>query len=584
MKPRSPSACSSAALIALLAASLLPARAALAATCAQLNGTSIPPSAIGLPTTGASVTTASVAATPTLRAYCKASVAIHPVDKKAPDILAQVNLPEDWNGKAFMQGGGGYDGSIPNTTLNFANGPVDRPAPLAQGYATFSSNSGHVANGLGSQDGSFATNAEALHNFAGDALKKTRDSAIYLIVKLYGRSPSRSYFVGGSSGGREALWVVQNTPKDFDGAVSMYPAWNAASLDLQFGRITRALAEPGAYPNPKKQLLWVNAVIAACDTLDGLKDGLVSNVGDCHFNPRTVRCPGGADTGDTCLSDAQIKSLRVYGTPIFFPYPTGSGERFYPGFSVFVGADLTGSLDFNAQQPTSALMTSDQAAAAACVGTAQTCPYKAMPYGSVFWDQWVKYFVTGDSRFDSLTLDPQNPGPYQERISDLLGLQDVNKTDLSAFRKRGGKLILMHGLADGLVATDATTEYYLRLIDDMGGKKVRSFVRYYTIPGLGHVFGSPRTAGGGFFAGWDPLSALEAWVERGQAPSGLVTTDQNLATRGRTRPVCEWPSWPKYNGAGDPNSASSFTCARSAGGDDGDDGEGGDGDDGEADD
>jgi feruloyl esterase len=547
-----------------------PGRAALAATCAELNGTHIPASAIGLPTSGADVTTTTVAATATVGEYCKASVAIHPVDKTAPDILAQVNLPAGWNGKAFMQGGGGYDGSIPNTTVNFTNGPVGKPAPLAQGFATFSSNSGHRGNGLGSQDGSFAPNAEALHNFAGDALKKTRDAAIYLIVRRYGSRPRRSYFVGGSSGGREALWVVQNTPKDFDGAVSMYPAWNAASLDLQFGRITRALARSGAYPNPKKQLAWVNAVIAACDQLDGLADGLVSNVAACHFDPRTVRCPGGADTGDTCLSDAQIAAVRAYGTPISFPYRTGSGETSYPGFNVFVGADLTGPLDLNSQQPTSALMTSDQAAAAACVRSAtEACPYKSMPYFSVFWDQWVKYFVTGDSRFDSLTLDPQHPGPYQERVSDLLGLQDVNRTDLSSFQERGGKLLMMHGLADGLVATQATTDYYKRLIEEMGTKSVRSFVRYYTIPGLGHVFGSPQSAGGGFFAGWDPLPALEAWVEKGQAPSGLVTTDQNAATKGRTRPVCEWPSWPKYDGAGDPNSASSFTCARSESDDEG---------------
>ena len=561
----------SAAVIALLAATLSPAKAAAAKTCAELNGTKIPASAIGLPTTGADVTTATVAATATLREYCAASVAIHPVDKNAPDILAQVNLPTSWNTKAFMQGGGGYDGSIPNTTVGFANGPVGKPAPLGQGYATFSSNSGHRGNGLGSQDGSFALNAEALHNFAGDALKKTRDAAIYLIVQRYGTQPTRSYFVGGSSGGREALWVVQNTPKDFDGAVSMYPAWNAASLDLQFGRITRALAKPGAYPNPNKQLVWVKAVIAACDKLDGLEDGLVSNVAACHFDPRTVRCAGGADTGDNCLSDAQIASIRVYGTPLFIPYRTGSGEFFYPGFNVFVGADLTGSLDLNQQQPTSALMTSDQTAAAACLpNPSPACPYKSMPYFSVFWDQWVKYFITGDSHFDSLTLDPQRPGPYRERVSDLLGLQDVNKTDLSAFQKRGGKLLLMHGLADGLVATEATTEYYLRLISDMGRRNVRSFVRYYTIPGLGHVFGSPRSAGGGFFASWDPLPALEAWVEQGQQPAIAPASDLNAATFGRTRPVCEWPSWPKYEGSGLPNDATSFTCARSAEHGDGD--------------
>src|SRR3954466_4532022 len=117
---------------ALLASA--PIAQAAAATCEQLNGTTIPRSAIGMPTTGASVTTATVAAAGTGNAavgeYCRASVAIHPVDPKAPDILAQVNLPSDWNRKALMFGGGGYDGSIPTTTGNYFNGPVDRPVPL----------------------------------------------------------------------------------------------------------------------------------------------------------------------------------------------------------------------------------------------------------------------------------------------------------------------------------------------------------------------------------------------------------------------------------------------------------------------
>src|SRR5436190_9329761 len=144
----------------------------------------------------------------------------------------------------------------------------------------------------------------------------------------------------------------------------MYPAWNAASLDLQFGRITRALAKPGAYPNPTKQLVWVNAVVDACDALDGLVDRLVSNVAACHFKPETVRCPGGADTGDTCLSDVQIASIRVYGPPLFIPYRSGSGGFFSPGFTVFVGAALTGARDLKTQQPTHARMPSHQAAGA----------------------------------------------------------------------------------------------------------------------------------------------------------------------------------------------------------------------------
>ena len=280
MKRRDLSACFAAAVVSV-AVALSPAKAALAVTCAELNGASIPPSAIGLPTTGATVTTSTVAATATLGEYCKALVAIHPVDRSAPDIRAQVNLPAEWNTKAFMQGGGGYNGTIPNTTVNFGNGPLGKPA-LAQGYATFSSDSGHQANARTSRDGRFAVSAEALHNFAGDALKKTRDSAVYLIEKRYGRRPTRSYFVGGSTGGREALWVVQNTPNDFDGAVSMYPAWNAASLDLQFGRITRAIVAvprliatltPDSNRLPLGRDIWAAATYAHSGIHDGGSPG-----------------------------------------------------------------------------------------------------------------------------------------------------------------------------------------------------------------------------------------------------------------------------------------------------------------------
>jgi feruloyl esterase len=537
----------------LLAAAFAAARAqAGSLTCDQLNGAAIPSSAIGLPTSGATVASATVipAAAPNGE-YCRVLVAIHPVDPAAPDIRAQVNLPAAWNGKAVMFGGGGYDGSIPTTTANYFNGPAD-PArrPLAQGYATFGGDSGHVGNAtLTSRDGSFALNEEAVQNFAGQHLKKTRDVAVHLLEAHYGHRPSRSYFVGGSTGGREGLWVAQRTPKDFDGVVSMYPAWNAATLDLQFGRITRALARPGGYPSPAKQLVWMNAVIGACDGLDGLEDGIVGNVGACRFDPATVRCEGGADTGDGCLSDAQIHSLRVYGSPLLVFLPHGSGEFFYPGFNVFAGADLTGPLDLSSQQPTSEIMTGGL-----------TPAYNAMPYFSVFWDQWVKYFVTRDPTFDSLALDPQHPGEWREEVAARQRLQDVNGTDLGAFRRHGGKLLLMHGLADGLVATDATTFYWLRLIGDMGPKAVRSFARYYTIPGLGHVFGSPFASGGGFGAAWDPLTALDEWVETGKAPEGLVATGTNAAAPGRTRPVCEYPRFPRYV-AGDPNLASSFRCS-----------------------
>ena len=534
--------------------------AATPLSCAQLAGKTVPASSIGLPTTGATVTAATTIPASGTGAqatgeYCLVSGAINPVDPAAPQIKFQIAMPTVWNNKIMMFGGGGYDGTIPAPTGNVPAGPTAQPTPLGRGYATFASDSGHQANALGSEDGSFGVNDEAVQNFSGDALKKTRDAAVYLIDARYAvKAPKRAYFAGGSSGGREALTVVQRWPQDWDGSIVLYPAWAAASLDLQFGRITRSLAAPGAYLDQAKRKVLLNAVLAACDTLDGVADGLISNVAACNtaFNPATatvngtaLRCAGGADTGDTCLSDAQISALNVYNTPITFGYSLASGETQYPGFNVY-GADL-GVANASALQPTVTTL---------ALGTSQ--PASPMPttapYLSVFWDQWIRYFVTRDSNYNSLTVDPQNPGSLQARISQLTGLQDVNKTDLSAFNARGGKILMAHGMADALVSTRSTEQYYQRLQATMGASAVANFVRFYEIPGYGHAVSTV------YNASWDSLTTLENWVENGVTPPAQTVAD-TAGVPGRTRPLCEYPGFPRYNGSGDVNAASSFTCA-----------------------
>ena len=534
--------------------------AATPLSCAQLAGKTVPASSIGLPTTGATVTAATTIPASGTGAqatgeYCLVSGAINPVDPAAPQIKFQIAMPTVWNNKIMMFGGGGYDGTIPAPTGNVPAGPTAQPTPLGRGYATFASDSGHQANALGSEDGSFGVNDEAVQNFSGDALKKTRDAAVYLIDARYAvKAPKRAYFAGGSSGGREALAVVQRWPQDWDGSIVLYPAWAAASLDLQFGRITRALAAPGAYLDQAKRKVLLSTVLAACDTLDGVADGLISNVAACNttFNPATatvngtaLRCAGGADTGDTCLSDAQISALNVYNTPITFGYPLASGETQYPGFNVY-GADL-GVANASALQPTVTTL---------ALGTSQ--PASPMPttapYLSVFWDQWIRYFVTRDSNYNSLTVDPQNPGSLQARISQLTGLQDVNKTDLSAFNARGGKILMAHGMADALVSTRSSEQYYQRLQATMGASAVANFVRFYEIPGYGHAVSTV------YNASWDSLTTLENWVENGVTPPAQTVAD-TAGVPGRTRPLCEYPGFPRYNGSGDVNAASSFTCA-----------------------
>lgn len=533
---------------------------AVALSCAQLGAMTIPASSIELPTTGATVTSATTVAAAGTGAtavgeYCKVTAEVAPLDATAPKIKLQVNLPTTWNSKVMMFGGGGYDGSIPNPAGNVPAGPADHLTPLGRGYVTFSSDSGHQAGALGSQDGSFGVNDEALKNFAGDALKKTRDVALAILKARYAVSgPQKAYFAGGSSGGREALEVVQNWPQDWDGAIVLYPAGAAASLDLQFGRITRAFAMPGAYPNSAKRKRLYDAALEACDGLDGVMDGLVSNVRACNttFNPSTatiggvaLRCPGGTEGGDACLSDAQITALNVFNTPITFSYSLASGETQYPGFNTW-GTDL-GIPNASPLQATVTFLALGSSQPASPMPT-------TAPYGSTFWDQWVRYFVTRDPNFNSLTLDPQSPGAYQARISTLTGLQDVNKTDLSAFQAKGGKILMAHGMSDALVSTRATEQYYDRLKATMGNAKVDSFVRYYEIPGYGHAISTV------FNAAWDSLTTLENWVEKGTLPPNQIVTD-TVGVPGRTRPLCDYPSYPRYNGSGDINLAASYTCS-----------------------
>lgn len=536
-----------------------PSLSATPLACEQLPGTVIPAASIGMPTSGGVVDTASVVpasgtGAAAIPEHCLVAASIAPVDKTAPKIQFKVALPTVWNSKVVMFGGGGFDGSIPSVVGNVPNGPTNQATPLGRGYVTFASDSGHKANAYGSQDGSFALNEEAARNFGGDALKKTRDAAIFLVKARYAvEKVQKAYFAGGSTGGREALAAITRWPADWDGAIAWYPAWNDAVALLAGQRLTRALAQPGAYPNQAKRKVIYDAAMAACDGLDGAMDGLINDPPRCNaiFDPSTavlngnpVRCAGGADTGDTCLSDAQITALKTLNTDTRLNFSLASGEKGYTGANVW-GADL-GMITASPLQPTVTFLG---------FGTSQpTMPMpRTAPYVSVLVDQWIKYSVTRDANFDSLTLDPENPGPWGGRISELSTLLDT-QVNLDAFAAKGGKLLLAHGMADVLVSTRATEQYYQRLQSRMGPGEVDKFARYYEVAGLGHAVSSV------FNASWDSLTTLENWVEKDAPPSNQIVTD-TAGVPGRTRPLCDYPKWPKYNGAGDMNLASSFTCS-----------------------
>jgi feruloyl esterase len=223
-------------------------------------------------------------------------------------------------------------------------------------------------------------------------------------------------------------------------------------------------------------------------------------------------------------------------SPFRWPYRIASGETGYPGFPFLSGADMRTPF----------------------LGFGSTAPADPMPvtsgYGMQYWAQWVKYFLTRDPGHNSLAVDPREPGKWLDRISQLSTIEDRNNADLRPFARAGGRLILLHGAADELVSSRSTSDFYQRVLDAVGPRSTRAFMRYYVVPGANHAnFGTPA-----FAAGWDSLSALERWVERGLPPTNPVVADVN---HNRARPLCDYPDWPRYR-AGDPDSASSFVCTR----------------------
>ena len=542
-------------------------------TCARIAGLKVPASAIGLPTRGVVITSAQPIAAagagnggygrPGAHGrYCRVSGEIAPIDPAAQNIKFDIALPDSWNSKAVMLGGGGFDGVVSNVEGNFLNSPDAAPTPLARGYAVFGGDSGHQASpgsggpAIGREDGVFFGNDEEYRNYIGDALKKTHDAAMVVIQAYYGRSPAKAYFLGGSKGGGEALTVAGRWPRDWDGIVALYPARNYTVSMLGTLAVSQALAAPGAYLDTAKRSVLYKAALAMCDGLDGAKDGLISDVRGCNriFDPSTatlngapVRCLGGADTGDTCLSDAQIAALKKASAPVKFDFDIADGQRSFPGWNILT-ADLGGSSS-SPFEPFVAQLTIGSSPATSPAGEGNSMAAK-------FSDNFMRFAVTRDPTFNQLTLNlTKPPANIAARLNELSKLDQVD-ADLTPYALRGGKLLIMHGTDDMLLSPRATELYVEHLHETLGVAKVDSFLRFYEVPGFGH---SASTV---FAAAWDQLSALEGWVETGVDPAHNQVVSDTMGVPGRTRPLCLYPTWPKYKGAGDINSAESFRCSK----------------------
>ncbi len=476
--------------------------------------------------------------TPAMPQHCRINGRIAAVDPKAESIQFQVNLPTQWNGRSVQFGGGGFNGVLINGLSLVPGALYDAPAPLAQGYATVGTDSGHQ-NKPGVPPMAFALNDEMLVNFAHASYPKVRNVALELMKRACGRGPEKQYFVGSSEGGREGLTMAQRYPQAFDGIFSRVPVIHWTGLQFA-GTRNGAATFDEAWLSPAHVKLLHNATLAACDAADGLGDGVIADTEGCkrRFDPAKLLCAPGA-APDTCLIPAQVRAVNTLRTPFKFPFPLANGLTEYPGWGV-------GGEDTPAVGPTGgwrAWWTGN---------AAPTIP--PLPANGIAWfygSGAIQYFYAQDPKRDARTVSPDGE---RARVLAVSALMDSTNPDLSAFHARGGKLIVLEHMSDYAQSPYAGIQY-VEAVQRRMGAQAGEFLRLYTAPGVDHV-------GTGAPASVDMLGVISKWVERGQAPAGLQLAEQSAKPPFavvRTRPLCEWPLWPRYKG-GDANAAGSFEC------------------------
>ncbi len=534
-----------------------------AEACARLKD-AIPANSIGLPNGGATIDSATLmpataiaaaelpfgppppylSVIPATPEYCKLVGAIAPVDPKAPPIRFQVNLPSDWNGSSVQFGGGGFNGLLITGLGLPPLSRADHASPLAQGFVTYGTDSGHQ-NAPGVPLQAFALNDEALTNFSYAAYKKVRDAAVVLMQRRYGRAPTKLYYVGFSEGGREGLTMAQRYPNDFDGILSGVPVINWVALQAA-GTRAGAAQLSGGWLDPGKVKLVADAVLTACDQLDGLADGIVSNYEGCKkaFDETKLACPA-SGAADTCLSPAQSNAVKAIHSPVALTFALANGVQAYPGWG-FGGEAAQGT------GPVGGWVAWQTGTGAPTLPPGPTSS-RAWLYGSGA----VQYFFARDPNFDAAKFDPLQ---FEARMKEVSALMDSTNPDLSAFAAHGGKLIMYENMADYAQSPYAGIAYYTSVIGKMGAPNAQSFSRLYVIPGADHM-------GAGAPASVDLLDVLTAWVEQDKAPGDLVVVRQQTKAPFEivgARPMCQYPAYPHYQG-GDVSKAESFQCRAPSG-------------------
>jgi hypothetical protein len=462
-------------------------------------------------------------------AFCRVVVLATPTADS--NIRIEIWMPASgWNGKLQGIGNGGFAGMIDFVQLG---------AAVSKGYAATGTDTGHSGSPI---DASWAPgHPEKVIDFGHRGIHEMTRVAKEAAQAFYGKPPQHSYFAGCSDGGREALMEAQRYPADYDGILAGAPANYWTALLTTSAVDTQALTLDAASFIPQTKVPAIAAaVLAACDELDGVRDGILNDPRQCHFDPGKMQCKAGQND-DKCLTAAQVAALKkIYAGP-----HDAGGHPFFPGY-------LPGAEDGEGGW---GLWIFGPAPAKSLMAFFGNGYFSNMVYENSDWD------------YKSFKLE-SGYNAAQEKTAKALNSVDA---DLGPFQKRGGKLILYHGWNDPAIPALNTANYYDNVVAKMGESKVNSFLRLYMVPGMQHCDDGPGADSFGQVGHLnfdDPQhsvnAALDEWVVKGTAPGAIIASkvgaDKQHPTM--TRPLCAYPQAAKYKGSGDTNDAASFVCQK----------------------
>jgi pimeloyl-ACP methyl ester carboxylesterase len=435
-----------------------------------------------------------------------------------PEIQFEVNLPATWNRRFYMFGNGGYAGE----NLDAPNRIGQRINAIRRGFVVADTNTGHDA--ATEPLGTFAQNRQKLLDYAFRSLHTTAETGKRIAEAYFGAQPTRSYYEGCSTGGRQGLILAQRFPDDFDGLVIGAPVLNFSGTMIGYTQTLQALAK-APIPYSKLQLL-AEKIYAQCDEKDGLKDGVIDDPRNCQFcsSCDLPQCAEGSDKAD-CFTAGQLSALeKIYGEV------KSQGKRIFPGWPV--GAEIAGS---NGRSGWDNWLINE----------------KGQPtIGELFSESFFRYFAFKNPNFKFADFDFDKDPPRLEWIRNVL---DATDPDLTRLQKRGGKVLMYYGWADPALNAQMGVDYYESVLQKMGAD-TKGFFRLFMVPGMFHC------GGGVGCSSFDKLTPLMQWVEQGSAPDSLLASRIVEGKTVRTRPLCPYPQVAKYKGSGSIDDAANFEC------------------------